>query len=124
MTTSAYWHANKERLSEKHREWAAKQRAAGSVAMKRYNLKKAFKITLEQFFDLLDEQEGGCAICGFNDWTEGAPRNSTTAPCVDHCHISGKVRGILCSPCNHMLGKAQDNADRLRRAADYLEAPR
>jgi hypothetical protein len=40
---------------------------------------------------------------------------------VDHCHNSGKVRGILCNPCNNMIGHAKDSVAALRAAADYLE---
>lgn len=41
--------------------------------------------------------------------------------CVDHCHTTGKVRGILCDDCNISLGKMADDPERLKRAAVYLE---
>ena len=43
------------------------------------------------------------------------------AEVIDHCHTSGKVRGVLCNGCNTTLGKMHDSPELLRRAAEYLE---
>lgn len=51
-----------------------------------------------------------CGICGKAEPT-----------CIDHCHDTGQVRGLLCLQCNSALGYMQDDPDRLRAAADYLE---
>jgi hypothetical protein len=60
-------------------------------------------------------QGGVCAICS-------APDESLKKRlCVDHCHTTGAVRGLLCDNCNTALGKFRDNADTLRRAITYLE---
>jgi hypothetical protein len=56
------------------------------------------------------EPDDRCAIC-----------EAKEDLCVDHCHVSGKTRDILCSPCNIMLGLARDNIAILLRAAQYLE---
>jgi hypothetical protein len=82
-------------------------------------LKLTFGITWDEYDLLLSCQDGRCAICG------GKPRKYLFA--VDHDHKTGEIRGLLCSRCNHkLLGSANDDPARLRKAADYLEqfAPR
>lgn len=79
-------------------------------------IKVRYGITPEQYEALLAEQGGRCAICG----TEEPGRTGVRKWSVDHCHTTGRVRGILCHPCNLMLGKARDNPEILRKGADYL----
>lgn len=82
----------------------------------RHHLWKHYKITLEQYRKMLAEQEERCAICKrFPDET------GQKVLCVDHDHDDGTVRGLLCNPCNSLLGQAQDNPTRLRDAATYIE---
>jgi hypothetical protein len=87
-------------------------RAAGKkkVSDRKSHLKRNYGLTLEAFDALLAAQGGGCAICGRTD-----------ADNVDHHHETGRVRGILCFPCNVAVGLLHDNADRARSAAIYLE---
>ena len=59
----------------------------------------------------LDKQGGVCAIC-----------KSKKPLSVDHCHATGHVRGLLCTECNTAIGTMSDDSDRLRRAADYIDA--
>jgi hypothetical protein len=82
------------------------------------NRKKLYGITAAQFSQMLSDQGGVCAICQTPDWP--AP-SGQAGPHVDHDHVTGKVRGILCQSCNHGLGKFKDDPKRLRAAADYLE---
>lgn len=77
------------------------------------NLKRRYGITLAQYEELFNEQDQACAICriGFE--------NLNRRPHVDHCHDTGKVRGLLCSRCNQSLHILEDKE--LRKAAfDYL----
>lgn len=65
---------------------------------------------------MLFDQRGRCAGCGSTD--NGDRRFDTFA--VDHDHQTGKVRGLLCSPCNLALGHVNDSPDRLMALAAYL----
>lgn len=72
------------------------------------------------FFDLTHGIQGGvCAIC-LGPPAEGDRGDRLH---VDHDHVTGEVRGLLCSHCNTALGKFRDDPARLRRAAEYLERP-
>lgn len=79
-----------------------------------HRLRSAFGITPEQYEDMMEFQNGVCAIC------LKKPRARRLA--VDHNHKTGEVRGLLCTRCNHkILGASGENPDVLRRAADYLD---
>ena len=81
-----------------------------------WKLKDTFGIDISQYDLLLESQNYKCAICGAKEtgtrWTKHFN--------VDHCHKTGRVRGLLCKPCNIMLGEAKDNPSILYKAADYL----
>lgn len=78
-------------------------------------LRITYGITWDEYELLLACQDYRCAIC------DGRPRKNALA--VDHDHVTGELRGLLCSRCNHrLLGSANDDPARLRKAADYLEA--
>ena len=80
-----------------------------------FALKRNYKMTLGQFDELFIAQGGVCAICGLGP--SGKRRHLT----VDHDHTTGKVRALLCGPCNVALGNAKDNPKILRAAAEYVE---
>ena len=77
-----------------------------------YHLQRKFGITLAEYDELLAIQGGGCAICG-------SECRSGRSLAVDHCHETGRVRGLLCNSCNRGLGLFADSADRVA-AAHYL----
>lgn len=63
-----------------------------------------------------EAQGGVCKLCGEPNKTKRGSLH------IDHCHTTGKVRGLLCHNCNLMLGHARDNVDVLKAAIDYLNA--
>jgi hypothetical protein len=79
-------------------------------------LKKKFGITLQQYEDMLQSQNFGCAICQLQ-WS----RSMDIRFHVDHNHSTGTVRGILCSNCNTALGLLKENESIFHRALQYLK---
>lgn len=79
-----------------------------------------YKITVEEYKELFEKQKGCCAIC----LQPGVFRlyTGTKGLGIDHCHVTGRVRGLLCRQCNVLLGYARDNPEILQRAAKYLLA--
>jgi len=77
-------------------------------------LKHRYGIDLDEFERMKEDQNNSCGICGksFDDMTYH--------PHVDHCHESSKVRGLLCSPCNHYIGCIKDDPQVGYRLAGYL----
>jgi Recombination endonuclease VII/HNH endonuclease len=76
-------------------------------------------MTESDYMALYDVQSGVCDVCGQK---EVATRGGKVRwLCVDHCHKTGEVRGLLCSACNTAVGYAMDDPSRLRAAADYLD---
>lgn len=84
------------------------------------NLRRNFGISLERYEELKATQGGVCAICG--EPPRGVIRK-TGVPfslAVDHCHSSGRIRGLLCNQCNQGLGCFRDRPDLLLAAIEYL----
>lgn len=75
---------------------------------------EAYGLTRAELDTLLAQHEQ-CAICGGSEWGRKGPQ-------VDHCHKTGRVRGVLCINCNNGLGRFADDPARLRAAAQYLES--
>lgn len=77
------------------------------------HLRRRFGLTLEQWDAMLVAQNGSCKLCRI-------PFKHN--PHVDHCHVTGVVRGLLCHHCNTGIGNLRDDPQLLREAAAYLES--
>jgi hypothetical protein len=84
------------------------------IKVREKELKRKYGISLQDYDAMLAQQHAACAICR---------RTFDGTPCVDHCHATRVVRGLLCSPCNQGLGCFDDDIDRMQAAADYLRRP-
>ena len=84
-----------------------------------HTLKKKYRMTHEEYLELLASQGGVCAICRRPEWR----KNRTRYLCVDHQHGTSppKVRALLCHGCNSALGQVKENVETLRRMIAYLE---
>ena len=88
------------------------------VRARAHHLKRQYNITVEEYDAMLKQQENACAICGSS--TPGNSRRNTYFA-VDHCHTTGKVRGLLCHKCNTALGLLQDNPETITNILSYLQ---
>ena len=105
-----------EARKERRNKLARERRAANPWDHRDRQWRRNYGIDLEGYLDLLDKQGGGCAICRGGTNGRGVFH-------VDHCHDTGKVRGLLCAKCNILLGHADDDTARLRAAIAYLIDP-
>ena len=79
--------------------------------------KRKYKITLDDYNRMLKSQNNKCAIC--NGTATGHRINKYLS--VDHCHTTGKIRGLLCFTCNIVIGHMKDDVELLEKAIDYLK---
>lgn len=84
-----------------------KQNTEREIAVRRRYL---YGITPAEYERTLTEQKGLCVIC-----------QRQTKLCVDHCHKSGRVRGLLCKPCNSYLGTINESEEALMRAIQFVQ---
>uniref|UniRef100_UPI00403FE523 endonuclease VII domain-containing protein n=1 Tax=Streptomyces sp. SS7 TaxID=3108485 RepID=UPI00403FE523 len=86
-----------------------------SKAIYTAHIKRAYGITAREYEAMLERQGGRCAICAIP--SESSKRRLA----VDHCHRTGRVRGLLCGLCNTAIGKLKDDPVLLLKAVSYLE---
>jgi len=88
-----------------------------------YDIKRQYGIDKTEYNALLESQHHSCAICGIHiDDYKGVYGKGKKVEklSIDHCHDTGKIRGLLCFRCNLTLGYAQDNPTILEKAASYI----
>src|SRR5215470_1693407 len=118
-----YYAAHKTEICTRSRlRWAIDPefRARVLVYQSKYRrtyLLRRYGITLEEYDRLLALQNGVCAIC------EQKPKGRRFL-CVDHCHRTGRVRGLLCTRCNVAIGLFEDNPEYTEATTVYLRAAR
>lgn len=84
-----------------------------AVSKRSIHLRHRYGIEIDEYIYMYNKQGGTCAIC------QSMISIDKTSH-VDHCHKTGKVRGLLCFMCNSALGKFKDSKQILLRAIDYL----
>lgn len=109
----AWAKANRDKVLAAQKDWDKRNPDKRKANWRKKNLKQ-FGLTLEQYGLMFESQGGGCAICG------GINPNGRRLS-VDHCHRTGRIRGLLCSTCNTMLGHARDDVALLRKAINYIQ---
>ena len=89
----------------------------------RSKIKRRYGLTEAAYNAMLNAQGHACAICRSTvSWSKNYKhkKNGSSRFMVDHCHETGKIRGLLCTRCNRALGLVQDNTETLKRAVEYL----
>lgn len=126
----------KECVNKNHRKWRkdnprkvkeqdrrqrlarSEQRKQCSVRWRKNNLKKVLRynygLMIEDYNRMLKEQGGICAICGETERVH-------TRLCIDHDHVTGRVRGLVCSRCNVAMGLLDDSSIKAQEMANYLK---
>ena len=97
-----------ERYKKSHK--GVQNRRRGALSSK-------YRITEQRYFEILEKQIGLCAICG----SDSPRRRGSKNFAIDHNHTTMEVRGLLCHPCNVMIGLAKDNIEVLEMAIKYLK---
>ena len=82
---------------------------------------RSYGLSKEEYLEMLDNQNGTCAICKREEWARASVTNKVKALAVDHNHETGNVRGLLCRSCNLAIGYFEDNPKSLDEAIKYLE---
>lgn len=118
---AAYHKAYSKLHPEKGKAYMKAYRKANPEKMKDYQhiwkIRK-YKITVDRYNQMLSSQNNCCAICK-NPFVGSG--HDQTSPCIDHNHITGKVRALLCHKCNKLLGYVNEKTIIFKNAVNYLE---
>ena len=98
-----------DRVRATNQRWRAADPENAAQVQRKSKLKAKFGLTLEEFNQRIADQGGLCCICYLKPATH-----------VDHCHTTGKVRGILCNNCNRGIGLLGDSAATAHSATKHL----
>lgn len=105
---------NKQKASDYRKQYYKDNRARRIEVARDMSFKKRYGISLQEYEACVLLQSNKCLICGSN--------RTSRRLAVDHCHKTGKIRGLLCSKCNLGLGNFDDNIDFLSKAIQYLKS--
>jgi hypothetical protein len=108
-TQKAYYRRNSQRIGSYVKLW----KATNADRVKKLARFKLYGLSPAAYLELVASQDERCAICR---------KKPDKILAVDHDHVTGKVRGLLCQCCNLALGQAKDSPSILRAAAHYLES--
>jgi hypothetical protein len=104
----------KQNITARALQWNANNKEKRKIIVQQNNYKKRYGLTAQQKQAMIEDQGGKCAICQ-------SDLQTTHNVCVDHCHKTNKVRGILCRKCNLGIGHLNDSIDILKSAQKYIK---
>ena len=111
-----YYQKNKKKVFERHLRWyhSVKNDPEFKEKKKWYAVKSRYGITKQDYYKLLEKQFHCCAICLRHE------DEFKKDLFIDHCHMTGQIRGLLCPSCNPFLGADEDLISKLERAKEYV----
>lgn len=112
------WNHCRDCLRAGNRNWLASPKAKRVV--KANSLLKRYGMTIDEYEAMLSAQGGLCAICRQPEPAIDPRTNKARQLAVDHCHTTGKIRGLLCVLCNQGIGQFRDDPQLLQLAINYL----
>lgn len=98
---------------ERSKRYRANNPITYKLAITNATLKSKYGISLAEYNTMLENQNYKCLVCGDSPIYQRLH--------VDHNHTTGKIRGLLCQPCNVSIGKMKESPELLRKLADYVE---
>ena len=98
----------------KHKIISDESKLIGKKRIFQKNLERAYNMTVKQHAELYEKQGGRCVTCGLHE------SEFNRRLCVDHCHRTGRIRGLLCFKCNTTLGLVGEKIDTLRAMIEHL----
>ena len=115
--------AKQDRINnpEKYKKWSAITRKRMGKMKSLKDSLYLYKMDIDSYNKMLFEQNNVCAICHDPETRKSRTKGDICRLAIDHCHKTGKIRGLLCHACNIVLGKAKDSIDLLKSAIIYLE---
>ena len=111
-----YRKKNTETLADRNKKWREENKEQDALVMLKARLKRKYNISIEEYETLIESQNNSCKVCGTH-----AKNNLKGKLYIDHCHTTGKVRGLLCMKCNSALGLLNDDKELIQNLLDYLK---
>lgn len=105
---------------EKHKKWKNISKEKQGRNWRRKEAMDKYGFTIENYEKMLEVQNNLCAICFKSETRKSRTEGNIARLCVDHCHKTNIVRGLLCSDCNTGIGKLNDSIETLQSAINYL----
>lgn len=132
MTMRAHRLANKERIyahikedrkknPEKYRRMERNKVAKNRNLYQELPLLRMYKISREQYRQMFIDQNNKCKICELEETRKSRTTGETCRLTLDHCHETGKVRGLLCHRCNVGIGGLRHDSQLMLKAIEYLK---
>ena len=117
---NAYVRQDRLKDPEKHRRREKEKRERNREYYQKYEVARVRGLTVEQYDQMVIDQNNKCAICGLEETRKSRTEGMTTRLVIDHCHKTNFVRSLLCSECNTGLGKFKDSPELFDKAKEYI----